>query len=158
MERFQDDASLAVLPKTQSLVANLVENARRGVLESLFGPIRTALQGYSRDAVWARVVESDPDMPKLRPDPTPAVARVVEHLFALLHHLESLSMEDQDYWLNLVVKHTVEMFVKQIESVPKMSAQGKEQLQIDLSAVSNVLSALGVPAPATLTNVAKVSE
>lgn len=134
-------------------MASLVEASRRAVLETLFAPIRTALQGYARDPLWTQVVEADPDLPKLRPDPTSSVARVVEHLFALLHHLESLSVEDQDYWINLVVKQAVELFVKQIEAIPKFSPQGKEQLQIDLSAVSNLLSALGVPVPAILTNV-----
>jgi hypothetical protein len=49
-------------------------------------------------------------------------------------------VEDQDYWINLVVKAAVELFVKQAEQVPKLSASGREQLQIDISAFGNVLS------------------
>ena len=40
-----------------ALVASLVEASRRAVLETLFAPIRTALQGYARDPLWTQVVE-----------------------------------------------------------------------------------------------------
>ncbi len=125
----------------------MVETARAAVFESLFGTIRSALADYARLPVWFKLGgEVDPDLPKMRPDPTPAVASVVEHLFALLHHLESLnSVADQEYWINLVVKAAVDLFVKQVNAIPRMSALGREQLSIDVSAVANLLSALGVP-------------
>lgn len=124
----------------------MVETARSAVFESLFGTIRTALADYARLPVWLKMGgDVDPDLPKMRPDPTAAVAGVVEHLFALLHHLESLnSVADQEYWINLVVKAAVDLFVKQVSAIPRLSASGREQLSIDVSAFANLLSALGV--------------
>lgn len=147
IERFAEDAALPVLPFAEKHVAGLVEAARGEVFESLFGTIRSLLSDYARLPLWsAPPAPVDPDLPRMQPDPTPAVAGVVEHLFALLHHLESLnSVEDQEYWIHTVVKAAVDLFAKQIALIPRpRSASGKEQLQIDVSAVSNLLSALGV--------------
>jgi hypothetical protein len=109
----------------------------------------------------------DPDLPKLRPDASPAVTRVIEHLFALPHHLEAcvfvflfsprlftfasglqnLDSQDEDnaeHWINVVCKAAVDLFSKEIQSIPKLSQVGALQLQTDVDALANLLSALGV--------------
>jgi hypothetical protein len=88
----------------------------------------------------------DTDLPKLRPDVSASVTAVVEHLFALPHHLENLDDEEDgaEHWISVVTKAAVDLFVSQVESIPKLSASGYLQLQTDIDAFNNLLSALGV--------------
>lgn len=89
-------------------------------------------------------------MPKVRCDPSSAVTKVVEHLFALPHFLLSDEDDDHEDWINLVAKSASDLFVKEVQSIPKFTPVGLEQLGTDVDAFSNLLAALGLPNKAVL--------
>ena len=144
---FAADPLLPVLPLADEAARKRIEEARAVVFDAIFGVVRTALEGMSRLPLWTRSETGvDADMPKLRPDASQHVTRVIEHLFALPHHLENLDDEEDgaEHWINLVAKAAVDLYAKEVQAIPKMSGTGRVQLQTDLDAMGNLLSALGV--------------
>jgi cell fate (sporulation/competence/biofilm development) regulator YlbF (YheA/YmcA/DUF963 family) len=146
-EEFANDAGRAVLPLAEQHARSAIEAARAVVFDAIFGVVRSSFADLAKQPVWTRVVtDVDPDMPKMRPDASPAVTRVIEHLFALPHHLENLDDPEDgaEHWINVVAKAAVDLFSKEIQTIPKLSAAGALQLQTDVDALANLLSALGV--------------
>ena len=149
-EGFANDPSRPVLVQADQQARAQIEAARTVVFDAIFGVVRSSFAELSRNPVWTRVsseADADPDLPKLRPDASPAVTRVIEHLFALPHHLEGLDDQEDgaEHWINVVAKAAVDLFSKEIQNVPsKMSPSGTLQLQTDVDALANLLSALGV--------------
>ncbi len=147
IEDFANDATRPVLPLADQHSRAQIDAARTVVFDAIFGVVRQSFGDLSKQPVWTRVAtDVDPDMPKLRPDASPAVTRVIEHLFALPHHLENLDDQEDgaEHWINVVAKAAVDLYTKEMQNVPKLSPAGALQLQTDVDALANLLSALGV--------------
>ena len=146
-EEFASDAGRAVLPQAEQQARAAIEAARAVVFDAIFGPVRGCFAELAKQPVWTRAAaDADPDMPKLRPEASPAVTRVIEHLFALPHHLENVDDPEDgaEHWISVVAKAAVDLFSKEMQTIPKLSPAGALQLQTDVDALANLLSALGV--------------
>lgn len=164
-QRFKEDASAAVLAQCEREAQNAVETCRGEVFDSIFGPVKNALNDYARAPIWQKggspnAEDNDPDLPRLRPEPSAGVTAVVDHLFALPHHLEHMSdsgdEDGVDYWINRVAKSAAELFTKQVQTLPqKMTPTAALQLQTDIDALSNLFSALGVQGKTGLPSIKK---
>ncbi len=62
-----------------------------------------------------------------------------------MQNLDSQDEDNAEHWINVVSKAAVDMFSKEIQSISnKLSPTGALQLQADVDALANLLSALGV--------------
>lgn len=59
-------------------------------------------------------------------------------------NLDAQDEDNAEHWINVVCKAAVDSFSKEIQSIPKLSPVGALQLQTDVDALANLLSALGV--------------
>jgi hypothetical protein len=58
--------------------------------------------------------------------------------------LDASDEDNAEHWINVVCKAAVDLFSKEMQNVPKLSPTGALQLQTDVDALANLLSALGV--------------
>ena len=162
-----------ILPRLQQAVDQFRDSVDMFVLDTLTGPIRLKLQGFSTLPQWAAgKAATKHDLPAFSAYPTEGVTAIGEFLLNMPQLLdpslgataESTSGEiSQDMggeneaddgllaeWIPRVAEHAARSFFGELSKIPRLSLEGRQQLLSDVEYLINILNALSATVPAEL--------
>lgn len=143
------------LPASVKRAAAFQEAVNALVLDVLMDKVRVQLQSTHALPVWsARESETGLSLPSFNAYPQLSVTAAGEYLMMLPQMLESLLTDSEEgldsEWLDKVATGAAEMYGAELQQIQTLSPSGTQQLLADLEYFCNVLAALGVALPASL--------
>ncbi|KAK9807441.1 hypothetical protein WJX73_007551 [Symbiochloris irregularis] len=144
-----------LLPNSMRQNNSFTSSCHALVYDVLMHTVRTELDSYAQLPAWsAAAPNASLNLPSFSAYPQAQVTAAGEYLMMLPQHLEALLADDNNpidaEWLDKVAMGAADVLLNQLQSIRVLKPQGSQQLAADLEYFCNVLSALGVAAPAAL--------
>jgi len=164
-----------IMPRLQQAVDQFKDAVDMFVLDTLTGPIRVRLQGFSSLPQWeAGKAATKHDLPAFSAYPTEAVTAMGQFLLdlpQLLDPSQGVAPADIDFedgneasgegaeaddgllteWIPRVAEHAALAFYAELCKIPQISLEGRQQLLADVEYLTNILNALSATIPPELT-------
>ncbi|KAL3131897.1 hypothetical protein ABBQ38_007602 [Trebouxia sp. C0009 RCD-2024] len=143
------------LPQAVQRAAACQEGVHALVFDVLMDKVKTQLQGTHTQPVWAaQDAESGISLPSFNAYPQLSVTAAGEYLMMLPQLLESLLPESEEgtdtEWLDKVASGAADLYAAEVQQIGSLTPHGTQQLLADLEYFCNVLAALGVALPPSL--------
>lgn len=143
------------LPQAMQKAAAFQEGVHALVFDVLMDKVKAQLQGTHAQPVWAaQEPESAISLPSFNAYPQLSVTAAGEYLMMLPQLLESLLPDSEEgtdtEWLDKVASGAAELYADEVQQIRSLTPHGTQQLLADLEYFCNVLAALGVALPASL--------
>ncbi|SPQ94218.1 Conserved oligomeric Golgi complex subunit 7 [Plasmodiophora brassicae] len=135
------------------------------VYDSMQREVHVQLHGLPTWDVWGKddVSSTDDDLPVFSSQPSDYITKIGEHLFGLIQPLEvQISLNQQEdhvednvddgllAWLQRASTGTAEDLLQSVQEINFLGTAGARQLSADLEYISNIISALGIAVPPSL--------